>query len=309
VAEGSGDRPGTAVSDGGPRTNGFSTSVAHPARIWDYWLGGKDNYAVDRAAGDHVLQVAPVVRDVAKADRAFLASAVRHLAAERGIRQFLDIGTGLPTADNTHEVAQRAAPESRVVYVDNDPIVLAHARALLTSAPQGATAYIDADARDTGKILAQAAATLDFSQPVAVMLLGVLLFVPDANDPWAVTAELMEAVPPGSYLAVSHGASDIHASEVAAAGSRYNEHSAVALRLRTRAEFTRFFDGLELAGPGVVPVNHWHPGLRPGPDEEGPLPAYAALARKPAQASGQRGKGPANPGVRQHSLLRRPADR
>jgi len=286
VAEGSGDWAGTDVPDGEPRTNGFSTSVAHPARIWDYWLGGKDHYAADRAAGDHVLQVAPFVRDVAKADRAFLASAVRHLVADRGIRQFLDIGTGLPTADNTHEVAQRATPESRVVYVDNDPVVLAHARALLTSAPQGATAYIDADARDTGKIIAQAAATLDFGQPVAVMLLGVLLFIPDADDPWAVTAELMEAVPPGSYLAVSHGASDIQAGDVAAAGSRYNEHSAVAMQLRTRADFTRFFDGLELAHPGVVPINHWQPGPRPGTHEEGALPAYAALGRKPAQSRG-----------------------
>ena len=244
---------------------------------------GKDNYAADRAAGDRVLEVAPVVRDVAQADRAFLARAVRHLVTDLGIRQFLDIGTGLPTADNTHEVAQQAAPESRVVYVDNDPIVLAHAQALLTSHPEGATAYIDADARDTGKILAQAAQTLDFTQPAAVMLLGILLFIPDADDPWTITAELMDTVPPGSYLVISHGASDIQAGQVANAGSRYNEHSAVPLRLRTREEFTRFFDGLELAAPDVVPINHWHPGLPPA-HEEAALPAYAALGRKPAQA-------------------------
>jgi hypothetical protein len=286
VAAGSGDKPGTAVPDEEPRTSQFDTSVAHPARIWDYWLGGKDHYAADRAAGDHVLQVAPVVRDVARADRAFLASVVRHLVTDLGIRQFLDIGTGLPAADNTHEVAQQAAPESRVVYVDNDPVVLAHARALLTSVPEGATAYIDADARDAGKIITQAAETLDFTRPVAVMLLGVLLFIPDADNPWAVTAELMDAVPPGSYLAVSHGASDIHAGDVAAAGSRYNEHSAVAMQLRTRAEFTRFFQGLELASPGVVPINYWHPGPPPGIYKEEALPAYAALGCKPAQTPG-----------------------
>jgi hypothetical protein len=286
VAAGNGGWWRAAAPGGEPRTNGFDTSVAHPARIWNYWLGGKDNYAADRAAGDYVLQVAPVVRDVAQADRAFLASAVRHLVTDRGIRQFLDIGTGLPTASNTHEVAQQAAPESRVVYVDNDPIVLAHARALLTSTPEGATAYIDADARDTGKIIAQAAETLDFTRPVAVMLLGILLFIPDADDPWAVTAELIDAVPPGSYLAVSHGASDIRAGQVAPAGSRYNEHSAVAMQLRTRAEFTRFFDGLELAAPGVIPINRWHPGPPPETHEDEALPAYAALGRKPAQAAG-----------------------
>jgi SAM-dependent methyltransferase len=284
VAAASGDRPRTAVPDEEPNANGFDTSVAHPARIWDYWLGGKDNYAADRAAGDHVLEAAPVVRGIARADRAFLASVVHHLVTSLGIRQFLDIGTGLPTVSNTHEVAQKAAPESRIVYVDNDPVVLAHARALLTSDPKGATAYIDADARDTGRILAAATETLDFSQPVAVMLLGILLFIPDKDDPWAITAQLMDAVPPGSYLAVSHGASDIQARDVAIAGSRYNKHSAVPLRLRTRAEFTRFFDGLELAAPGVVPINHWQPAPPPDSQLKKALPAYAALGRKPAQA-------------------------
>ena len=283
MAAGSGDKPGSSVPGGEPRVNAFDSSVAHPARIWDYWLGGKNHYAADRAAGDHVLQVAPVVREVARADRAFLASAVRHLVSDLGIRQFLDIGTGLPAADNTHEVAQQEAPESRVVYVDNDRVVLTHARALLTSIPEGTTAYIDADARDTGKIITQAAETLDFTRPVAVMLLGILLFIPDADDPWAITAELMDAVPPGSYLAVSHGASDIQAGEAAAAASRYNEHSAVALQLRTREEFTRFFNGLELAAPGVVPINRWHPGPPPGTRKEAALPAYAALGRKPAR--------------------------
>jgi hypothetical protein len=280
----SGDGCRTAVPDEEPGLGGFDTSVAHPARIWDYLLGGKGNFAADRAAADHVIEATPVVVSVARADRAFLASVVHHLAADLGIRQFLDIGTGLPTANNTHEVAQKAAPESRVVYVDNDPIVLAHARALLTSNPRGATAYIDADARDTSAILTTAAKTLDFSQPVAVMLLGILLFIPDGDDPWAITTQLMDAVPPGSYLAISHGASDIQAQAVATASSRYNEHSAVAMRLRTRPEFTRFFDGLDLVPPGVAPINHWQPRPRPHQPHGAALPAYAALGRKPARA-------------------------
>ncbi len=261
------------------------TSVAHSARIWDYWLGGKDHFRADRVVGDAVLEAAPYVRDATRAGRAFLTSVVHHLTRDLGVRQFLDIGIGLPASSNTHEVAQKAAPESRIVYVDNDPIVLAHARALLTSTPEGVTAYIDADVRDTGRILTLAAKTLDFSQPVAVMLLGILLFVPDADDPWAITAQLMNALPAGSYLAVSHDASDIRAESAATASSRYNQHAPAAMRLRTAAEFSRFFDGLELTGPGVVPVNHWQPGPPPGTQEEEALPAYAALARKPRPAS------------------------
>jgi hypothetical protein len=268
------------VPEGAAEPREFDTTVAHPARIWDYWLGGKDNFAADRKAAEKVLEVTPVVAQVARADRAFLARVVDHLAADLGIRQFLDIGTGLPTASNTHEVAQGVAPESRIVYVDNDPIVLAHARALLTSDPRGATAYIDADARDIDTILAGAADILDFSQPVAVLLLGILLFVPDQDDPYAITSRLMDALPPGSYLAISHGASDILADSVAKASGRYNQHSAVAMRLRTQAEVARFFDGLDVADPGVVPLNHWNPG--PGvSDTEAALPAYGALGRKP----------------------------
>ena len=164
--------------------------------------------------------------------------------------------------------------------MDNDPIVLAHARALLISRPEGVTAHVDADARDTGKILTAAAQTLDFSQPVAVMMLGVLLFIPDADDPWVITLDLMDALS-GSYLAISHGASDIQAESVATASSRYNEHSAIAMRLRTAAEFSRFFAGLELVAPGVVPINHWQPGLPPDSEQGEALPAYAALGRKP----------------------------
>jgi hypothetical protein len=280
MASGNDHLSGTAEDAG---SLGFDTSVAHPARIWDYLLGGKDNFTADRIAANYVLEATPVVAEVARADRAFLASVVRHLAADLGIRQFLDIGTGLPTANNTHEVAQRVAPDSRVVYVDNDPIVLAHARALLTSDPRGTTAYIDADARDTAAILDAAGRTLDFSQPVAVMFLGILLFIPDADEPWAIPSAVMDAVPGGSYLAISHGASDISPQAVAA-GSRYNEHSAVAMRLRTQEEFTRFFDGLDLVDPGVVPINHWQPGRASAAPTEAPLPAYAALGRKRALA-------------------------
>jgi hypothetical protein len=271
------------VPDGKPGTMGFDTSVAHPARVRDYLLGGKDNYAADRATADHVLKAAPFLVNLVRAERAFLASAVRYLAAGLGIRQFLDIGTGLPAAGGTHQVAQEAAPASRVVYVDFDPVVLAHARALFTSTLEDATAYIEADARDTGKILAEAAGTLDFRRPVAVLLLGILPFIPDEDGPWEITAALMGAVAPGSYLAVSHWASDIRAEEATEAGSRYNQNSAVPLRLRSQAEFTRFFDGLELTSPGIVPVNRWQPA--PPPDgqreEKEALPGYAALGRKP----------------------------
>jgi hypothetical protein len=183
---------------------GIDITVAHPARVYDYWLGGKDNFAPDRVAGDRVLAVTPGLRYRVRANRAFLGRTVRYLAAEAGVRQFLDLGTGIPSADNTHEVAQRVAPQARVVYVDNDPIVLRHAQALLRSAPGGVTTYIEADLRDPQPILRQAAATLDFSQPVAVMLLGVLHLVSDAEDPWRIVTELMAAVSPGSYLVISH---------------------------------------------------------------------------------------------------------
>ena len=269
----------SVVPDDAVPTHDFDTSVAHPARIWDVFLGGKDNFAADRAAAEGVLAASPVVAEVARADRAFLASAVSYLVTEVGIRQFLDIGTGLPTANNTHEVAQRAAPETRIVYVDNDPIVLAHARALLTSDPRGGTAYIDADLRNTGQILEQAAGTLDFSQPIAVLLLGILPFIPDADEPHLITARLMAAVPPGSYLAISHGASDIQVASVTEASRRYNERSAVALNLRTKAAVTRMFGNLELVLPGIVPLDHWHPG-QAAPDGDDGLPAYAGLGRK-----------------------------
>src|SRR5580704_5066710 len=204
--------PGAGAADKSARPP-FDVSVANQARIYDYLLGGKDNYAADRAAVDAVLKIAPEMGFTARANRAFLGRAVRYLAAEEGIRQFLDIGTGIPTAGNTHHVAQAAAPDSRVVYVDYDPIVLAHARALLNSSDAGATEYIDADLRDTDTILARAGRLLDFTQPVAVTMLFILHAIPDEDDPHAIVATVLDALPPGSYLALSHLGSDIFDEE------------------------------------------------------------------------------------------------
>jgi hypothetical protein len=256
----------------------FDTSVAHPARVYDYWLGGKDNFAADREAAEQVIAANPQVLPGVRANRKFLGRAVRYLVGEAGIRQFLDIGTGLPTADNTHEVAQQVAPQCRVVYVDNDPIVLAHARALLTSTPEGATAYVDTDLRDTDAVLRGAAQTLDLSQPVAVMLLMILQYIRDAEDPWGIVARLMDAVPPGSYLALSDTAADIDAEAVAESARRYNQRlGAVRQTRRSKAEFSRFFEGLDLLDPGVVPLPEWRAIGRPGQR----IPAYAAVGRKP----------------------------
>jgi hypothetical protein len=272
--------PGPAGGGPGPSTLGFDTSVAHPARIWDYFLGGKDNFAADRLAAQDVLEVMPTMAMVARAGRAFLAAAVHYLATSGEISQFLDIGTGLPTANNTHEVAQQANQQARIVYVDNDPIVLAHARALLTSGPDGKTAYVDADIRDTGQIIAEAERTLDFSQPVAVMLLAVLHFVSDADDPYTITSQLMGALPSGSFLVASHAASDIETGIVTAGTERYNQRSAVPITPRNRAQITRFFDGLEVIEPGVVPLGHWHPD--PLQQFDPPrLPTYCGVGRKP----------------------------
>jgi len=257
----------------------FDTSTAHPARTWDYWLGGKNNFAADREAAEQAERALPSMRLIARADREFLGNVVRYLAGSAGIRQFLDIGTGLPTADNTHEVAQRIAPESRIVYVDNDPVVLVHARALLTSSPQGKCDYIDADLRAFDKILDQAAATLDFSQPVAIMLLGILLYVPDADDPHGIVARLVAAVPSGSHLAISHGASDIDPDRSVDFTRIYNERSAVPFTLRSRVEVTRFFDGTDLIEPGLVQVHRWRTSPQtPGYDND--LITYCGLGRK-----------------------------
>jgi hypothetical protein len=261
----------------------FDTSVAHCARVYDYWLGGKDNFAADRAAAEQAIRDCPDIVPTARANRGFLARTVRFLAAEAGIRQFLDIGTGIPTENNTHDVAQAMAPGSRVVYVDNDPLVLVHARALLASHPDGATAYEEADLRDPGRILDLAARLLDFRRPVAVLLLAILHHVDDEDDPHEIVATLMNAVPPGSYLALSHPASDI-GSEAAAKmaekmAQNLNETMAEKITARDRATVARFFDGLEMVEPGLVRVSDWHPPA--GSDARFPAAIWAGVASKP----------------------------
>jgi O-methyltransferase involved in polyketide biosynthesis len=258
----------------------IDTSVPHIARVYDYWLGGKDNFAADREAAQKVIATFPDVLVSVRAQRAFLARAVHYLVTETGIRQFLDIGTGLPAADNTHEVAQRAAPESRVVYVDNDPTVLAHARALLTSSPEGATAYIHADLRDTATITREAARILDFAKPVAVMLLGVLHCIPDGEDPHATVAQLVAAVAPGSYLVVAHPAIDIATRQMGESMRGYNEQVRVPLTARTHAEVCRFFEGLDLVEPGVVQLHRWRAG-HGDLDNNRDLANYGGIGRKP----------------------------
>ncbi len=262
----------------GPELSRIDASVAHSARFWNYLVGGKDNFAADREAAEQVLEVMPLVGVNARADRAFLGRAVRYLTAEAGIGQFLDIGTGIPTASNTHEVAQAIAPEARVVYVDNDPVVLVHARALLTSTPQGATDYVDADLRDPGTILDAAAATLDLGKPVAIMLLGILNFISDAEAPDQIVARLLDAVPAGSYLAISHPARDIEAVAMAEGARRWNRLSPAQLTLRTHAGVSRFFDGLDLLEPGVVPMNQWRPD--PLDEHSGTVSQYGGVGRK-----------------------------
>ncbi len=262
--------------EGGELT--VDTSVAHPARVYDYWLGGKDNFAADRAAANQVITAQPAILVGVRANRAFLGRAVRYLAGDVGIRQFLDIGTGIPAANNTHEVAQSVAPSARVVYVDNDPIVLVHARALLNSTT-GPTTYLDADLRDTDRILAAAARTLDFSQPVAVMLLMILHLIPDSDDPYGIVRRLMDATAAGSYLVLSHPASDVDAAAAAKAAQCYNSLVSTPQTRRTYAEVCRFFDGLDLLEPGVVATNRWRPADGVGPPSL--APNYAGIGRKP----------------------------
>jgi S-adenosyl methyltransferase len=271
--------PKAAGESGARGIYGFDAKVAHPARVYDYWLGGKDNFEADRIAGEETIAAYPAIRASARANRAFLARSARYLAAEAGIRQFLDIGTGLPTANNTHEVAQSIAPQSRIVYVDNDPLVLSHARALLTSSPEGVTAYLDADLRDTDKILTQAADTLDFAQPVAIMLLAILHYIPDLAEAQRIVARLISAVPSGSYLTISHAASDISPEAMAEMIRRMNQHLAEGNHVgRTREVVTQFFDGLELLEPGVVKVTEWRPESKT--EAEGPTSLWGGVARK-----------------------------
>ncbi|HWG03041.1 MAG TPA: SAM-dependent methyltransferase [Trebonia sp.] len=256
----------------------LDTGVPHIARVYDFCLGGKDNFAVDRQAAQEFIEVMPGIVPAVKESRAFIARSVAFLAAEAGIRQFLDIGTGLPTANNTHEVAQRMAPESRIVYVDNDPLVLAHARALLTSSPAGKTAYVDADLRDTAKILEAATQVLDFSQPIAIMLIGVLHCIPDADDPYAIVRRLIASVPPGSYLTIGHPASDVQAAAKQATAG-LNSKLAEPVKFRPREEVRKFLDGLDVLEPGLVQYPQWRPA--PGAVATGPIPAWCAVARKP----------------------------
>jgi S-adenosyl methyltransferase len=281
------DRPVTSgewdVKDAEPgEPPEIDTSVAHSARIYDYILGGKDNFEADRRAAEAALARNPNMAVGMRANRAVMRRMTTYLAGEAGITQFLDIGTGLPTSPNVHEIAQRIAPESRVVYVDNDPIVLAHARALLTSTAVGACTYIDADARDPGRILADPKldGTIDLSRPVALMLFGIMHFLPDSDDPQAITARFMEALPAGSYLAIQHPTTDFYPPGI---GSQSAYRGAgIPFQYRSKDEFARFLNGLELIEPGITPMSEWRPEIEPGPQ---PRPseagAYAALARKP----------------------------
>ncbi|MFG2358925.1 SAM-dependent methyltransferase [Streptomyces sp. NPDC048521] len=269
------------MTEGQPPTTGpakLNTSVAHNARVWNYWIGGKDNYEVDQRVAEHVAGMFPVIRAVARADREFLARAVRFLTAERGIRQFLDIGTGLPTVDNTHEVAQRIAPESRIVYVDNDPIVLVHARSLLTGSPEGVTDYIDADVHDPEGIVQCAGETLDLGRPVAVMMLGILNFVLDTGEARDIVRRLMAAVPSGSYLVLTHPTcdGDVGGEGNVAAMEFWNANATPPITARGRAEIAGFLDGLELVEPGLVPCSQW----RAEPVSAAPVPQFGAVAVK-----------------------------
>jgi O-methyltransferase involved in polyketide biosynthesis len=268
----------------------IDTSKPHSARFWNYFVGGKDHYEVDRELGDHIKEIFPGLVDVARASRHFLGRAVRHLAEERGIRQFLDIGTGLPTADNTHEVAQRVAPDARIVYVDNDPLVLAHARALLTSTPQGRTAYVDADLYRPDAVVEAAAATLDLSRPVGLVILNTLGHVADHAEARRLVSRLMAALPSGSHLVI--GDSTATSEGMVAASEAYNASGAVPYHVRSVEEIAGFFEGLDLVEPGIVPVTRWRPTTGapdavpdadavPDVDTVPDVDAYCGVGRKP----------------------------
>jgi hypothetical protein len=259
----------------------INTGVAHPARVYDYFLGGKDNFAADRALADAVAAAMPSAASMARANRAFLGRAVRYLASEAGVRQFLDVGTGIPTAGNTHELAQAVAPDSRVVYVDNDPIVLAHARALMTSDPAGVTAFIQADLREPGRILADPVLrrTLDLGEPVALMLIAILMYVSDEDNPWDLVAELVDALPSGSYLTLTHPTADFNPEEATAAVAATRQ-GGISFTARGEADVAAYFTGLDLVSPGVVPVLAWHPDGRAPADPRAAY-YYAAMGRKP----------------------------
>jgi O-methyltransferase involved in polyketide biosynthesis len=269
----------TAAGDEGiARVARLRTDVSHSARIWNYWLGGKDHYPVDEEVGDQILGFVPALPRSAVADRAFLSRAVRHLAGQEGIRQFLAIGTGLPTADNTHEVAQRVDPSCRIVYVDNDPLVLTHAHALLTSTREGATDYIEADVQDPEKIIRGAAETLDFDRPVAITMLGILNFVMDTDEAVSIVHRLLDAVPAGSHLVISHPTTEVDGEAMTQAVEYWNSQGSALMTLRSRADLSRLFDRVDLLEPGLVSCSRW----RPEPGTAGPVEVthFGGVGRK-----------------------------
>ena len=260
-------------------TSKIRFDVPHSARIWNYWMGGKDNYEADRAAGDAVAEVYPDIVTMARQSRRFLIRVVRFLAGEAGIRQFLDIGTGLPTMQNTHEIAQRIAPESRIVYVDNDPLVLVHARALLgNTTPEGVTTYVDADLHEPDLIISDARNVLNLNQPVAVMFMGVLGYVADFDEVRSIVARVMDAVPSGSYLALWDGANTGEA--VIEGGAKLAASGAIPYNLRSPEQISQCFEGLEMVDPGLVPITLWRPDTGEFGKAE-PIDAYGAVVRKP----------------------------
>ncbi|GAA1750463.1 SAM-dependent methyltransferase [Streptomonospora arabica] len=283
------NRPGDDTSDrsaevpatGAAQIPDVDTTVPHTGRVWNYWLGGEDNFAADRELGDRIREFLPTVVELARADRDFLGRAVTHLVAEAGIRQCLDVGSGLPTADNTHEVAQAAAPESRIVYVDNDPLIHAHARALLAGTREGATDYVHADLREPAAVLKAASRTLDLSRPVALTMLGVVEHIPDDQHPYEIVGRLVEALPSGSYLVLAHDTSVVHGEVSEEAVRRWNESATPGITLRSPEQIRRFFTELEILEPGVVSTSRW----RPAPTADGGAPpevdAFCAVGRKP----------------------------
>ena len=270
--------PGSAAPGPG-RPLATYASVAHVARVYDYLLGGKDNFAADREAAEQAMRINPDIVSAARANRAFLVRTTSYLARQAGLRQFLDIGTGMPTNRNIHEVAQSIAPRSRVVYVDHDPIVLTHARALLTSSPEGVTDYLEADLREPGKILAEAAQTLDFSRPVAIMLIAVLHLILDRDDPYDLVGQLVDAVVPGSYVVISHAASDLDTEAMISMTNRLNELMAQQAVPRTHREVAAFFAGLDLVEPGLVRIPEWRPASVS--DTAVRAQMWGAIGRKP----------------------------
>jgi S-adenosyl methyltransferase len=269
----------SATSPGGQQqAPNFDNGIPQTARIWNYWLGGRDNFSVDRQVGEEIREAFPKIVANARASRGFLVRAVRYLAGEAGIRQFLDIGTGLPTADNTHEVAQAVAPDSRIVYVDNDPLILVHARALLTSSPEGVTDYVEADLRDPDTVLREAARTLDLTQPVGLMLMGILGHVSDDDTARSIVRRLIGALPSGSYLACYDGSNT--SPEVVEAARIWNLSANPTYHLRSPERIAGFFEGLELVEPGVVSVTRWRPEPTPA-EPPAEIEQFCGVGRKP----------------------------